>query len=181
MNRPAFKTRLLGHPLTLVFSAGYGFVSLYLLWQATQLWPLIFPAAFLMHRVTQAHEQVVAYKRWKQQWDTMGGSAQRRPRRALNKLVGVLLGLALVGSYITIAHSNGDQAAVGVFMLLGMAVFAIAVMAKLWAWLRRRRRPAAKATPVTVCVTKPLMAVPDMSSAYRGLPEHCLRVLRTTR
>jgi hypothetical protein len=176
MSPPNIKTRLLGHPVTVAFSAGYGFVSLYLLYQATQLWPLIFPAAFLMHRVTHAHAQVVSYKRWKRQWDAMGGNTERRPGFAAKKLVGVILGLALVGSYIAIANNNGNEAAVGVFMILGVAYFAMVLMAKLWAW-SRRRRPAAKVTPVTVCVTKPLMAVPDMSSAYRGLPEHCLRVL----
>jgi hypothetical protein len=36
----------------------------------------------------------------------------------------------------------------------------------------------AAAGPVTVCVSRPLIPVPDLTSAYGALPEHCRKLLR---
>ena len=40
-------------------------------------------------------------------------------------------------------------------------------------WGKRRHKEGANAGLVTICITAPVIAVPDIRQAYHMLPEHC--------
>lgn len=79
--------------------------------------------------------------------------------------------------FYDVGQHGGASALLGVVLLFIIPLLVIGLVLKLIG--RVMRRKAAKAMPVTVCVSRSLLPAPDMKRAYRDLPAHCRAILRT--
>lgn len=175
MREPSTQTRILASPP--VFFGSWAFVLwlTYIWWQGAPIvLGLGIAIAFLM-RVMQADEQVRAWKAWKREWDAMS-ALPPRPRR-WPTLVGMALGVPFTSLLFYAGQHGGAQAIIGVILVIVGPLLVIGLALKTLGWAMRRR-PAQTVT-VTVCVRRPLLPVPSIESAYRGLPDHCRAIMRT--
>ena len=174
MNKPPLRTRILGHPLVGLPILGLGAFVLYQCTQDTSNWPLGLGAMGAISATLRASEKAEAYRTWKLAWDSMSDAPP--PSGRLGRVVRGLVGLALFGALILFLIGHSDKPEYGialgwVILVGGLGVLAMLVT-RLWR-SRRRKSKAAKAQPVTLAITRPIYAVPDMRQCYRKLPEHC--------
>lgn len=176
MREPSLQGRILASPpVQLIAWASTGFFG-YHFWQGAPIfWALVVVVAFQLN-VIRAHEQVQTYRAWKREWDAMSGiptSPTRWPR---------IVGLALVGTplaflFYDVGQHGGASAILGVALLFIIPLLGLGLGFKLIRGMMRRK--AAKVMPVTICVKRSWLPVPDIASAYRGLPAYCRAILRT--
>lgn len=175
MRAPSTQSRILASPPILLTAwASTAFFGYHLLRGAPVFWALVIVVAFLMNAI-RAHEQVQTYKAWKREWDAMSG-VPVRPKRRPNFLV-VALGAPFLYLFYDVGQHGGASALLGVVLLFIIPLLAIGLAFKLIG--RMMRRKAAKAMPVTVCVSRTMLPKPDIARAYRDLPAHCRAILRT--
>lgn len=173
---PSLQTKLLASPPVFFGSWALALWMGYQWTQQNEAWPLLIPVGLLMAAVMKADEQVRAYKVWKREWDAMAGIAPRRTNWP--HLVGMVLGLVLLAIMVDAYQHGGSQAAIGVLLLFGPPIFAIACLQPLWRWVRRgRAKRAARAQPVTVAIERPLLRVLSLNAAYASLPPYCQQLL----
>lgn len=174
MKEPAAQTRLLASPP--VFYGTWA-STLWLGYQWTQhpdAWPLAVGAGFFLAAVMKADEQVRAWKAWKREWDAMAGTPP--PPRRWPTYVGMALGVPFTALLFYAGQHGGASAIVGVILVIVGPLLGLGLMLKLIGWLLGLR--SAKVMPVTICVSRPLLPLPDMATAYEGLPPHCQQLLR---
>ncbi len=178
MNKPPFGTRILGHPLVGLPIFGFGAFVLYQCTQDTSNWPLGLGAMGAISATLRASEKAEAYRTWKLAWDSMSDAPPRSGR--MGRVFRGLVGIALFGAllFFLIGHSDKPEYSIAlgwVILVGGLSVFAMLVIRL---WRSRRLKPkAAKAPVVTVAITRPIYAVPDMRQCYRKLPKHCQALL----
>ena len=68
-------------------------------------------------------------------------------------------------------NAPSSAAITGLVIIVVIASGAMLVIRALWG--KRRRKASADAGLVTICITAPVIAVPDIRQAYDMLPEHC--------
>ncbi|MBO9712635.1 hypothetical protein [Sphingomonas sp.] len=177
MREPDIRTRVLGSAPVFLGSWAMAIVAFILWMQRGDAWPLLIGFGLLVAAATKADRQMQAYWRWQVEWNQMAGTPPRR-KRPLMWAGSIVLGLLLFSLLGHAAQHGGGQAVVGVLMLLAAPLLLFAGLAKLWAWARRRRRGgSARDGVVAVCIRRPLIPVPTLRDAYRGLPDHCRQVL----
>lgn len=178
MREPSLQARLLASPP--VFYGSWG-LAIWLLYQGSQddsIWLVLIMTAIVMTPIMKADQQVKAFKSWQRQWNAMAGTPARRPMH-WSTYIGMGLGVVLVALLCSAGQQGGTQAVVGVLLLLTAPLLGIALLVKLFRWLRHRQRVRdSQVRPVAVCVTRPLYPAISLRDAYHGLPDHCLRVLR---
>lgn len=91
------------------------------------------------------------------------------------RLRGGLIIVPLVfGLGLLLQHSGNAPSTAAVTGLVTVVVVASSVMLAIRAlWGKRRRKASADSGVVTVCITAPVIAVPDIRQAYHMLPDHC--------
>lgn len=175
MRAPSIQSRLLAsQPVQLTAWGSTAFFGYHFLHGEPVFWATVIVVAFLMN-VMRADDQVQAYKAWKREWDAMSGIPPRAKGRP-NFLVVALVAPSLLFLYYFWQH-GGASALIGVAILIIGPLLVIGLGFKL---IRRAmRRKAAKIMPVTICVKRSWLPVPDLIRAYRGLPAYCRAILRT--
>ncbi len=173
MNKPPFKTMVLGNPVVGLTIYGLGAFALYQWTQNGDAWPLGVGALYAMSAASRAGEQADAYRTWKRAWDAMGEAPPARPYRTAAWRA--LLGMAIVGGIGLYLAAHPDRPGYPfalAWLILGCVVMALVAMIR--ALMRRPKRAAkAKVDVVAIAVTRPLLPVPDMRRSYAALPEHC--------
>jgi hypothetical protein len=186
MKKPGGLSGFAGQPAVTLAVVGVGLVALYQVYLNHDAWPLGLVAIAIMGWVTKAHEEVRAYRQWKQAWDGMAPEGPRSgsggPIRA--RLVGGMVVVALVAIYLA---ANLDQPGFGFALswlvgggFLVLVVVLLRGLVRGLAGSHSPRKGSAVVEPVTVCVFRPLIPVPDLTSAYSALPEHCRKLLGIT-
>jgi hypothetical protein len=91
------------------------------------------------------------------------------------RLRGGLIIVPLVfGLGMLLQNSGNAPSSAAITGLVIIVVVASSVMLAIRAlWGKRRRKESADAGLVTICITAPIIAVPDIRQAYHMLPEHC--------
>ncbi|RJG55393.1 hypothetical protein D0Z70_08260 [Sphingobium terrigena] len=175
MKQPSLKTRIIGSPPVVLPTVGFFLWSGYmLLTQGDEMWPMAITATLLVTWVMRAHEQRDAYLTWKRAWNAMAG--QTPQQRKIAKPITGIVGIIMVSLYLVATLDRTDtQTALGLSVVGIIGACAIFAGRSLWRRLRRRR--AAKAAFVTVCIRSPLLPVPTLQQAYAALPAHCWVVL----
>jgi len=180
MKRPSIRSVVLGHPLVGVPVALASVGALYVCWfrgeEGGAVLGLI-PVGMLC-AVSQASQEMTAYRAWKREWDAMAPPAPGRKPGRFMAAIGVLLSAAMLIGGVA---SSGDGAAIihhllgwGVVLvpfLLGMVTVRLLIRR-----LRRRYRRGAHAQPGKV-IAKPIIAAPALPAAYAALPAYCQRLL----
>lgn len=116
-----------------------------------------------------AHDRVLRYRQWKEEWDSMNGQAARRGPSlgAVRKMAAVAgWGVGAWGS-ITYAGDPGYAIPVALFWL-GTLVMIFVGIVRLF---RRGVRPS-RDVIVTVCLGKPAQS-PDLKQVYAAIPDYC--------
>jgi MFS family permease len=178
MNKPPLKTMLLGHPIIgLPIYAVSAFV-LYCCSQDSGLWLFGVGALVAIITTQAAGEQADAYRNWKRAWDAMSDDPPRPARWP------AMVGKVLVAALALFIAGHDDRLTsslvLGWLPLVGGGLLALLAMLLMMRWLRRRSHMV-KNRAVTVAITRPIFAVPDMLQCYRSLPEHCQSLLRQQR
>jgi hypothetical protein len=183
MRPPSAQTRLLASAPVFFGTWGIAAWSLYQVSQQDGAWPLLLLSGGAVAAVMKADAQVKSYKDWKRDWDHMGGGAALLPRKVkLGQVLGLILALPLLSILLFAGQHGGAQAVLGVLLLFGAPVVAIAALVGLWRRVRRGRvKRAARVQPVSIAVRRPLLPVPSLSAAYQALPPYCQQLLKGQR
>lgn len=184
MRRPKGIRWLVGQPIVTAPLVALGAYCLYVWYRDPDAAVLGIAALVAIGWAIEANTKVTEYKAWKRAWDGMapGGA---RPRMAEHPVVrvGALIVIALgIGYHL---YSNADQpgyqfglawlvGGLGILMLLGLFRLIRRAIRALPGGQSRRK---ARAETVSICVWRPVMAVPNLKRAYEALPGHCRRVL----
>ena len=183
MKRPAGLRWVVGQPVVTLAAMGGGLFCLYLWYREPGLWFVGIAALMFMGWVMKAQSDVAAYKAWKREWDSMApGGARPRSRDAPG--VRALMAMAVFAVLGAGLYGLRDDPNYPVMLGLLVGVVGLWLLGGLVRLMRRgggapsakRARPAER-QPVAICVRGPLIKVPDLSGAYRSLPEHCRKVL----
>jgi hypothetical protein len=178
MNKPSLKTRFFGHPIIALSTYAGGAFVLYQWTQDSQVWPLGVVALCAMSATMRASDQVAAYRTWKMAWDAMGDAPL--PSGRGNLIIGYLIGSAIIAAVTLylIDHSNQPsyRLALGWMAITGGGGLVGLLLVKLFRAFPKRK-PKAKTSFVTLAITRPIQAVPDLRQCYRNLPEHCHALL----
>ncbi len=175
MKAPSLQSRILASlPIQLAAWSSTAFFGYHFWYGAPVFWALVVVVAFQLN-VIRAHEQVQTYRAWKREWDAMSGIPTRPTRWPR------MVGLALVGApfaflFYDVGQHGGASAILGVILLFLGPLLGLGLGFKLIRGMMRRK--AAKVMPVTICVKRSWLTVPDIASAYRGLPVYCRAILR---
>jgi hypothetical protein len=179
MNKPPLKTMLLGHPIIGLPIYGVSAFVLYCCTQDSGLWLFGVGALVAITTTQAAGQQAQAYRNWKRAWDAMSDDPPRPARWP------AMVGTVLVAALALFIAGHADRQAYS--LVLGwlpiIVVGGVALLAtySIMRWLRRRPRHTVKNRAVTVAITRPIFAVPDMLQCYRSLPEHCQLLLQQQR
>ncbi|MBV8686892.1 MAG: hypothetical protein JOZ90_10970 [Alphaproteobacteria bacterium] len=181
MKRPEGLTGFIGQPVVTLVLVAAGAFALYQV-AVSGAWVLALVVLVALGGVAKANREVTAYRQWKQEWDAMAPSPEAAPREAGGKAGRVALLLIVIGLMALYLAANLDQPGFGFALawLVGGGVVVLAV-----ALVRRGRSAGAEArasspsavAPVTICVQRPLLPVPDLTRAYGALPDHCCKLL----
>lgn len=181
MRRPAGIRWIAGQPLVTLVVVLVSLFALYVCVAAPGGWLLAIVPVVTLWWVVNANSDVAEYKAWRRAWEGMGpDSAPRRVARSAFKWVAWLL---IVGSVAWYLYANRDLPEYRLALLWMGAVAAIAMLAALVQLARRARggvrkaKPGASVEPVSICVDRPIIKVPDLRRAYAALPAHCRQVL----
>ena len=87
---------------------------------------------------------------------------------------GLIIVPLVFGLGMLLQNSGNAPSSATVTGLVIVVVLASCMMLAIRAlWNKRRRKASADAGLVTICITAPVIAVPDIRQAYHMLPEHC--------
>ena len=184
MNKPGFRTRILGNPLVVLLSLAVGGLGLYGWWRDYDQWlPGVF-GFLLIGAALKAHDEVAKYEALQRAWDSAGGGGAAR-RRSPWSNPGMRLG-ALIALVVFLAiylaenrHEPGYDLALG-WLAIGSAGAAIGGIG--WTLARRARRPRQRAADdwdyAEIMVARPLLPTPGRIEIYETLPDHCRRLMR---
>lgn len=186
MKRPGGLGGLVGQPIVTLAVMGVGGYCLYLWLTQPGTTFLGLAALWVMVWTLNANGRVADYKAWKRSWDGMAPDARRpisdHPIIRVGALVIMVsgVGLYLYGNYGRAGYPFALAWLVGGLGLMAAIalVRAIRRAAPRLGFDRREQRSHGPA-PVTICVSKAVLAVPNLERAYSQLPEHCWRVLGT--
>jgi hypothetical protein len=188
MNPPTRGTKLAGHPAVVLALVGMTLVTIYAWWASDYTNPVWFvPLAFalLTGKAIDANKELLAYKRWKIEWELMHGAdpyeAAQRKKQRLHALLFVLVLWLWLGYWLAThaarAHHDDVMIGAGVFGVVGLALL---VRVILWARKRRALTPAKpKATPDhVVAVALPLPKhSPKITHIVPNLPPYAQALL----
>lgn len=177
---PSIQTKLLASPPVFFGAWGMAIWSGYAWTQHPDAWPVAVGFGVLVAAVMKADEQVRAHAAWVREWNALAGIAPKRTNWPF--LIGMVLGLVLLVLLADAYSQGGSQAALGVLLLFGAPIIALACVQSLWRWVRRgRAKRTARMQPVRVAVKRPLLPVPSLDAAYHSLPPYCQQLLRGQR
>lgn len=183
MREPPAKVRLLGHPLIATPVFGLCAFILYAWSQNADAWPLGVSAIVAGLWTAKAQDTANQYRRWRTAWDNMGETGARQS--PIPRLASAVIAVLVVGGFVLADQGGTAEPAGGGQALVSLAVLSIPLVAigmlskRLWARRSRRAGRATKAIPVRVAVTRPAIPVPSLDAAYRSLPEHSQRAMRS--
>jgi hypothetical protein len=87
---------------------------------------------------------------------------------------GLIIIPLVFGLGMLLQNSGNAPSSAAITGLVIVVVVASSVMLAIRAlWGKRRRNASADSGLVTICITAPVMAVPNIRQAYHMLPEHC--------
>lgn len=87
---------------------------------------------------------------------------------------GLIIVPLVFGLGMLLQNSGNAPSGAAITGLVIIVVVASSVMLAIRAlWGKRRRKASDAAGLVTICITAPVIAVPDIRQAYDMLPEHC--------
>jgi hypothetical protein len=87
---------------------------------------------------------------------------------------GLIIVPLVFGFGLLLQNSGNAPSRTAITGLVIVVVVASSVMLAIRAlWGKRRRKVAADSGVVTICITAPVIAVPDIRQAYHMLPDHC--------
>ena len=90
------------------------------------------------------------------------------------RLCNGLIIVPLVFGFGLLQNSGNAPSGATITGLVVIVVVALCIMHAIRAlWGKSRRKASADAGLVTICITAPVIAVPDIRQAYHMLPEHC--------
>lgn len=173
MKRPAFRTRVMGHPLIVAPMGAATLGSVYVWSQHPEGWWLAAICIAAMGAVTKAHETMRTYKAWKRAWDAMNPEPAHTGPKAWHWLG--MVSVALVA--LLLANQPEAGAMIG-WSLVGVAgVLVLLWLAKRMLAVRRRKRPA-KLPAVRIVARRGVFPALSLDDAYRALPDYCQRLVR---
>jgi len=182
MNRPGLRTMLLGSRFTAPpIMAGCAYVA-YQWWVDGGHGIIGLLAAALFIASAKALNTVLAYRRWRADWDAMSSDTPRKgakPRPVLG-----LLGIAAVltgylwACYDDLPGQLQAWLAIGIAFCLASATALSVARLLRKAWPRRRQKDDPP-TLVSVAVKRSAFAVPTVQACYQRLPDYCLRLLQS--
>jgi multisubunit Na+/H+ antiporter MnhB subunit len=87
---------------------------------------------------------------------------------------GLIVVPLVFGLGLLLQNSGNAPSGAAITGLVIIVVVASCIMLAIRAlWGKRRRNASANAGLVTICITAPVIAVPDIRQAYQMLPDHC--------
>jgi hypothetical protein len=87
---------------------------------------------------------------------------------------GLIIVPLVFGLGVLLQNSGNAPSSAAVMGIMIIVVVASCIMLAIRAlWGKHRRKVVADAGLVTICITTPVIAVPDIRQAYHMLPEHC--------
>jgi multisubunit Na+/H+ antiporter MnhB subunit len=87
---------------------------------------------------------------------------------------GLIIVPLVFGFGLLLQNSGNAPSGAAITGLVIIVVVASCIMLAIRSlWGKRRRQAAADAGLVTICITAPVIAVPDTRQAYHMLPDHC--------
>jgi uncharacterized membrane protein len=87
---------------------------------------------------------------------------------------GLIIVPLVFGLGMLLQNSGNAPSSAAITGLVIVVVVASCIMLAIRAlWGKRRRKEVANAGIVTICITAPVIAVPDIRQAYHMLPDHC--------
>jgi hypothetical protein len=87
---------------------------------------------------------------------------------------GLIIVPLVFGLGMLLQNSGNAPSSAAITGLVIIVVAASCIMLVIRAlWGKRRRKASADSGLVTICITAPVIAVPDIRQAYDMLPEHC--------
>ena len=183
MREPSAQSKLFASPPIFFGTWGCAAWSVCQLSQHPDAWPLAILFCGCLVPVMKADKQIKAYRDWKRDWDNVGGGTAPPPRKVKAvHVLGLILALPLLSILLFAGQHGGSQAVVGVFLILGAPIVAMAGLVRLWRMARRGgAKRAARVQPVRIAVRRPLRPVPSLSAAYQALPPYCQELLRGQR
>lgn len=181
MKRPTMQRWLIGQPVVVAAVVAIGCYCLYRWYLDADLWFLGIAAIGAMAVAGKASREVRAYNLWMREWEEMapnGGNARPPAPPALKRAALAVL-LVAVAVYLYANRDVPDYriALICVVAALALVVLAGAVVVVRWAGRGMARRKADSVQPVTICVRRALLPVPDLQRAYEALPDHCWRTI----
>lgn len=192
MNRPGFKTYLIGNPVSCLAIVGGCFYVIYRWFtdQAAIGWPVPVIAAFVAMWALDAASKIAQYRSWKQAWDSMGGEAPApRSGNGLRAARLAILLAAYVGLGLVLADPRigSDDTRKLVALLFGIMTLAFSVAGIRWVVKRTRSSNTGTATgypgkdhTVTQCLPT-AQHPPTPLEAVDRLPGYCRVLIESSR
>jgi hypothetical protein len=182
MKKPGGMRGFVGLPVVTGAVILLGLFALYQIYLVPDGWWFAVVPIVVMGWVMKAHEEVRAYRQWKQAWDGMAPEGPKA-RLSANKGVRVLGGMIVVALVALYLAANLDQPGFGFALAWLVGGGVLVLLVALVRWGRRaagsaKPKGAAVSQPVAICVSRPLLPVPNLTDAYGALPPHCLKLLR---
>lgn len=181
MRPPSFRTWLLGSRFTAPF------IILGCAYHTSQWWQAGTPdnsgivTLALLFLSAKAAYTVAAHRRWRADWQAMGGQTSRPSRAERLLKLALLLGVIGFGAAYLVPEAlplmrDWIALVVGVGLLLGLARLILRLVGRCWP-----RRQQAKIQPVAIAVRRPVRRPISMASCYRRLPPYCKLLLHRGR
>lgn len=178
MRSPAATTYLYGDPLVVLGLTGAtAFLGYAWLAEGASWLPAV-ALGFFTAGSYRAADRLNAFRRWKSEWDTMGGGGEKRVPIRPPRILGYLFAAVvwIVAALASLAYVSEPGAAVPVLIFWGGS----AVMAVMgWRMFARQRAAQTSKDHPVVRVTVPAPRGGNaVREAYNALPDYCLNLFR---
>lgn len=174
MRPPEWRDATLGHPAVGLPLAGLGCFILYQWALDMALWPVGIGAVIVLRAVALASAKRAKFLAWKRAWDSYDDTVPASRNRVGGNIVLAVL-LLVMGLYMA-SHADQPGYRTGLALMLIIVVGgSIALLARR-VFQRLAQHRSSRTNTVTICIRRPVVAVPSLAQAFNALPDYCQRL-----